>query len=254
MDVDWRRLRAVVIESDDWGLCAWVPDEQAHAALRDLPAFGSPSGARYGRSTLETAGDVRQLADLLLGWRGGDGFPPVLQANTVVANPDYDAMRPPFALDEIPILRFPDLPARWRRIGLADAVRDAEAAGVWWAELHGLHHLPEGAWLGALRRGDDDAIRAWREQSPIGVAVEASGEYDDTEPRERRARSLQAAIRAFRSGFGRAPASLCPPDYRFDDWLEGEAARLGIAILQGGAEQAGRTLPQIGRASCRERV
>src|SRR5207248_7286206 len=110
VDVDWRRLRAVVIESDDWGLCAWVPDENAHAALSGEPAFRSTSGVRYGRSTLETAGDVRELADVLVGWRGGDGFPPVLQANTVVANPDYDAIRPPFDLDEIPVVPFPGMP------------------------------------------------------------------------------------------------------------------------------------------------
>jgi len=219
VEVDWRRLRAVVIESDDWGLCAWVPDEPAHAALRDLPAFRSPAGRRYGRSTLESAADVRELSAQLLGWRGGDGFPPVLQANTVVANPDYDAMRAPFDCDAIPVLPLPALPARWQRPGLLDAVRDAETAGVWWAELHGLTHLPEGAWLGALRRGDADAVRAFEQQSPIGVAVEASGEYDRSEPRERRSRSLHVAVRAFRDCFGRAPVSLCPPDYRFDEWL-----------------------------------
>src|SRR5205823_1503713 len=87
----------------------------------------------------------------------------------------------------------------------------------------------------------------WSEQSPIGVAVEASGEYDGSEPRERRARSLQAAVHAFRACFGRPPASFCPPDYRFDEWLEGEAARLGLTILQGGAEQVGRALPPVRR-------
>jgi len=93
--MDWRRLKAVVLESDDWGLCAWVPDDQAHRALAVLPAFRSPAGLRYGRSTLESAADVTSLAATLLEWRGGDGFPPVLQANTIVANPDYEAMSSP---------------------------------------------------------------------------------------------------------------------------------------------------------------
>ena len=248
MNLDWHRLKAVVLESDDWGLCAWVPDDRAHRALAQLPAFRTEAGLRYGRSTLETAGDVSELARVLVGWRGGDGFPPVWQANTIMANPDYDALQPPlFQVDELPLRLVPEFPSRWARPGLWDAVREAETGGVWWAELHGLHHLPEAAWLAALRRGQDDARRAHEQQSPIGIAVESSGEYDASEPRPLRARHLRQAIHAFRTVFGRAPTSFCPPDHRFDDWLEHEAATLGLTTLQGKAEQAGHAPPPLRR-------
>lgn len=248
MNLDWHRLRAVVLESDDWGLCAWVPDDRAHRALALLPAFRSEAGLRYGRSTLESAADVAALADLLLNLRGRDGFPPVWQANTIVANPDYEAMQPPlFEFGDLPLLEQPRVPGRWERPGLWDAIRRAEADGVWWAELHGLHHLPETVWLAALRRGQDDARRAHEQQSPIGVAVEAGGEYDASEPRELRAKNLRHAIESFRAQFGRAPTSFCPPDHRFDGWLEDEAASLGLTTLQGKPEQAGHALPPLRR-------
>jgi hypothetical protein len=248
VNLDWHRLKAVVLESDDWGLCAWVPDDRAHRALSALPAFRSEAGLRYGRSTLESAADVTALADLLLNLRGGDGFPPVWQANTIVANPDYDAMVPPlFEFGELPLLVQPHVPSRWERPGLWDAFRRAEADGVWWAELHGLHHLPETVWLTALRRGQDDARRAHEQQSPIGLAVESAGEFDGSEPRELRAKNLRRAIESFRVLFGRAPTSFCPPDYRFDGWLEDEAASLGLTTLQGKAEQAGHALPPLRR-------
>ena len=248
MNLDWHRLRAVVLESDDWGLCAWVPDDRAHRALANQPAFRTEAGLRYGRSTLESADDVRQLAALLSEWRGGDGFPPVWQANTVVANPDYGRMPPPlFEFEELPLCPLPELPARWARPGMWDAVRQAEADGVWWAELHGLHHLPETAWLSALRRGENDVRRAHEQASPIARAVEASGEYDASEPRELRARNVRTAYAAFRTLFGRAPTSFCPPDYRFDDWFEQEAASIGLTTWQGKAEQAGQPLPPLRR-------
>lgn len=248
MNLDWHRLKAVVLESDDWGLCAWVPDDRAHRALANLPAFRSDAGLRYGRSTLESAADVRAIADLLLEYRSGDGLPPVWQANTIVANPDYEALHPPlFEVEELPLKIQPELPSRWARPGLWDAVHQATAEGVWWAELHGLHHLPERAWLTALRRGQDDARRAHEQQSPIGQAVEASGEYDAREPRELRARDLRRAVAAFRELFGRLPTSFCPPDYRFDDWLEQEAESLGLTTWQGKAEQAGHALPPLRR-------
>ena len=108
MNLDWHRLKAVVLESDDWGLCAWSPDEQAHRVLADTPLFRSPVGRAYGRSTLESADDVRRLADTLLEFRGGDGFPPVWQANTVMASPDYPRMKPPLFEDEpLPLQDYP---------------------------------------------------------------------------------------------------------------------------------------------------
>lgn len=240
MNLDWHLLKAVVLESDDWGLAAWSPDEQAHRVLTGTPAFRTPAGRLYGRSTLESAEDVRQLAAVLLEVKGRDGLPPVLQANTIVGNPDYDALEPPtFAVQSLPVVMHPLLPSRWQRPGLWEAVRRAEAEGVWWAELHGLHHLPAAAWLHALRRGMDDARSAHAQSSPICLAVQGSGEYDAGESREVRAADLAAALEAFKRLFGRVPTSFCPPDYRFDDWLEEEAERLGITTLQGKPEQAG---------------
>ncbi|HTR96939.1 MAG TPA: hypothetical protein VMH61_03470, partial [Candidatus Acidoferrales bacterium] len=239
MTVDWRRLKAVVLESDDWGLCAWVADDAAHRALADQPAFRSPAGRRYGRSTLESAADVRALERTLLEFAGGDGLPPVWQANTIVAAPDWTRLAAPgFDQAALPVTAIEDAPARWQRPGLGEAWSAAIACGVWWPELHGLHHLPETAWLGALRRAEPDARLALEHASAIGTAVEASGEYDPSEPRPVRARVLREAIARFAVRFGRAPSSFCPPDYRFDDWLEREAAALGLTTLQGRAERA----------------
>ncbi len=254
MTLDWTPLRAVVIQSDDWGLCAWSPDDEARRALADTPAFRSPAGLAYGGSTLESAADVRGLAGVLEGLRGGDGNAPVLQANTIVAAPDYDALRAAaLPIGPLPLREPPELPSRWARPGLWDELRRAVAGGVWWPELHGLHHLPETAWLAALRRGDDDARRALAHQSPVCAAVEAGGEYDPAEPWEVRDRNLTLAAGAFERRFGRPPASLCPPDYRWDDRLEDRAAALGIAALQGKSEQHGAPARRLRRLWHRRR-
>jgi len=238
---EWGRLRAVILESDDWGLCAWSADDEAHRALAATPAFASPAGRLYGRSTLESAADVRALRETLLEFRGADGSPPVWQANTVMATPDFERLaREGFEAGELPLVIFPETPSRWRRPGLWDEVRESIAAGVWWPELHGLHHLPGGAWLDALRRGAADARLAFTQQCPVCEAVEASGEYDASEPVASRERSLEQAFALFTRLFGRPPGSLCPPDYRWDSVLEVQASRLGATVLQGAAEHTGR--------------
>lgn len=248
MNLDWHKLKAVVLESDDWGLCAWCPDEQAARVLADTPVFRSEVGRVYGRSTLESAEDVRRLSELMLEFRGGDGYPPVWQANTVMAAPDYARLQSPFPPAEgMPVLALPDAPSRWQRPGLWDQVRVARERGVWWPELHGLTHLPEQAWLAALARGAADARRAFDQQSPVCEAVQASGEYDAAEPLELRRRGLERSLEIFRRAFGRPPGSFCPPDYRWDDRFEREAESLGVVTWQGRAERVGGLLPTAQR-------
>lgn len=235
--------RAVVIESDDWGLAAWVPDEAAARELADAPAFTSAPGRRYGRSTLETAADVGALAALLGGVRGADGQPAVLQANTVMAAPDYARIAPGRASAPIPVAPGPELPGRWARPGLERALDEAIAAGVWWPELHGLHHLPEHAWARALSAGVADARVAFDQQCMVCQAVEASGEFDAREPLADRERRLARAVELFVARFGRRPGSFCPPDYRWDRRLDPVAARLGLDTFQGAAERVAPLAP-----------
>ena len=149
MNLDWRRLKAVVIESDDWGLCAWSPDIQAHRVLTGMPAFRTTAGRRYGGSTLESAADMRAMMQLLSGVRGADGMPVVLQANTIMSGPDYAGLTPPlFPLEgPVPLMDYPDTRSRWARPGLGESLAEAQASGQWWPELHGLHHLPEHTWV-----------------------------------------------------------------------------------------------------------
>lgn len=248
MNLDWQRLKALVIESDDWGLCAWAPDEQALRVLADTPAFRTESGRRYGGSTLESADDVKQLVATLLEFRGGDGFPPAWQANTVMAAPQFERLRPPmFEVAELPIADPQEASPRWARPGLTEALREALASGLWWPELHGLHHLPETAWLTALRRGAADARRAHEQHSSICEAVEGSGEYAPSEPRDLRRRYLQRAIERFTAQFERLPGSFCPPDYRWDAALEEDARALGVTTIQGIGEQLGHRFSRVRR-------
>lgn len=246
MNVDWRRLKAVVFQSDDWGLCAWCPDEEAYRALCDTPAFRSPAGRAYGRSTLESADDVRALAAVLEEVSGADGLPPVWQANTVMAAPDYARLEASgFAAGAPPALLQPEVPPRWQRPGLWDEVRRAEGRGLWRAELHGLLHVPASAWLEALRRGEPDARLALRHQCLVCEAAEAGSEFGPREPWELRARQLERGARHFAAFFGRPPTSFCPPDYGWDPRVEAAAARLGVGVLQGRAEQAGLPLGRL---------
>jgi hypothetical protein len=171
-----------------------------------------------------------------------------MQANTIMAAPDYEGLRPPmFEADTLPLIDYPGAPSRWRRPGLEKALAEAVETPVWWPELHGLHHIPERAWLHALRRGESDARRAFEQQSLLCTAVEHGGEYGVAEPLELRRAHLAAAVAKFRALFKRPPSSFCPPDYHWDSALDADATALELGIFQGVAEAAGARAPRLRR-------
>jgi len=72
--VEWCRARAVCIESDDWGLCGFLPDSSAIAAMdREALAPGHFPDV-YWHSTLEDSAMVAELAAVLKAHVGRDGL------------------------------------------------------------------------------------------------------------------------------------------------------------------------------------
>ena len=212
MNLDWKRLKAVVLESDDWGLCAWSPDRPGVPRARRT--FRCSAAGRPTLRRLDARARFRRQAHgRRCSWSSAAATASrrCWQANTVMAAPDYARLNPPaFECDELPLIDLPLTPSRWARPGLWGEIVAAREAGVWWPELHGLHHLPECAWLRALRTGVLDARRAFEQQSPVCEAVASSGEYDPREPLEVRIRNLEGAVQRFRAAVRPAPGIVLP--------------------------------------------
>ena len=230
--------QAVVLESDDWGLCAWVPDEQAYRVLAGQPAFRSEAGQRYGRSTLESAHDVQRLAALLLEFRGGDGCRRCGRRTRSwprrTGAPRAAALRSRIAAAR----RARRAHGRWQRPGLLVAVRRAEESGVVGGAARAAS--PARARV-AARAAARPARRAPRSSTRVRCASRSRGAASTTRPS--RARSARA--RAARGGDAlhgalRAHADVVrlpglPLD---DDWLEGRSRIARLTTLQGKPEQS----------------
>ena len=112
--VDWRPLRAVVLESDDWGLAGFVP----HAGAWDGVDRGQLETGRfpevYWGSTLEDAAMMDGMTAVLTGVRDGDGLPALFQPNYVMGSLNLDETGEWTRFD------LPDFPPAYRRDGLWD--------------------------------------------------------------------------------------------------------------------------------------
>jgi hypothetical protein len=232
--VDWSRARVVCIESDDWGLCGFLPDSAAAVAMDpDVldPGFFPDV---YWRSTLEDSAAVALLAGILAEHRGRDGLPAVLQPNYIMASLEFvpaDGSEPDGWIRH----DLPDVPARYRRSGLWRAVEDAMSSGVWHPEYHGRWHFDPQR---RRERSMAEGVRAAAgQQILVFPGSERSWELAPWRSRADVAADFDAGVAAFANLFGYRPYSVIAPDYVWDDWHEELWASRGVRVIQGQREQ-----------------
>lgn len=238
----------LLLQSDDWGR-AGLGDQEG---LEAMQAAGIMLGERpYDLYTLETAGDVHVLRDLLASHRDSTGRPAVLGMNFVVSNLDLPKMKVAGfqRVQQLPLAE--GLPSGWSRPGLADAYRDGIKQGVFFPALHGTTHFCQQAVERSLAAGGERAQllrKFWEAGTPyIHWRMPWIGyEYWDPElPEDQRFLSPQAqqdligaAVGGFVKMFSRLPNSACAPGYRADRSTHRAWARHGVHVAQGGPGSA----------------
>lgn len=233
--VDWRRLRAIAMESDDWGLAGFVPSVDAWKGLERDSLSPGRFPEVYWNSTLEDSATVARLAAVLAGGRGRDGRPAVLQPNYVMSSLDWTDGR--WVRRDLP-----DFPASYPRPGLWRAVSSAIAAGVWYPEYHAAWHYDPQRRRQAVAAGGA-ALAAAERGIMLFPGSEAARELGPWRPTPELAGELDAGLAVFAAAFGRAPGSIIAPDYTWDARCEDLWATRGLTVIQAKREQRHPELP-----------
>lgn len=210
----WGPLRAVVLESDDWGLPGFVPAATALEGLDREALGGTRFPPVYWDSTLETAADLDSMAALLARHRSRDGRPAVFQPNMILK------AAPPAA----------DSP--YARPGLPEAEARAVAAGVWHPEIHGADHLDPARRRAALQDPTPDLARAAARGVLVFPESHKAYELRPGRPLDDVRRSWDPLPDRFRQRFGQPAASVIAPDYVWDGRHEDLFRDLGLRIVQ----------------------
>ena len=235
---NWRgskvKERVVVIESDDWGSIR-TPSRAALGRMRERGLVSH--GSVYCNDALETSDDLTRLYGLLSSIRGSDGRPAVLTANTIVANPDFDAIRASGFKRYIwePTTR--SCARQPENAGVPELWRQGIAAGIYRPQFHGREHLHHRRWLARLRSGDELARFCFE----LGSTSSGQGDYSFMEaldwdaPEEVREQEAEliSGLALFREIFGYSSESFIAPCYTWDPLLEPALATQGVKWIQG---------------------
>ncbi|MDI6808028.1 MAG: hypothetical protein QME66_03480 [Candidatus Eisenbacteria bacterium] len=229
--VNWKKHRAIIFESDDWGMAAWTPDSAAYKRLLPLGVYAGPEGKDYALSTLENARDLDRLFSLLESFKGADGRHPMFQANYVLATPDYPLIERN-GFREFFYTSFWDFPERWKRPGLREKTLEGIDRAVWWPEYHGFSHISIPHWLSLLREGNENALAAFTEQSFVSGEHSVPPEYSPLVPDSTRARYIKEGLLRFEEVFRMMAHSTVAPDLVWDSFAENYLCRNGIRVIQ----------------------
>ena len=250
----WKTDRKiVVIESDDWGSIRMPSKDVYEKLLLKGYAVDKLSYLKY--DALESNSDLRQLFDVLTSVKDVKGNHPVITANTIMSNPDFDKIRAsnfkkyysePFSET---LARYPE----------HDQVLELYKTGIkkkiFVPQLHGMEHLNVTRWMIALQDENSPARDAFDmglfdlSQSHTVItnesfvdALHPNNNNDVDYHRER----LKLASDAFRNRFGFSSKTFIAPCYIWNDEHERILNEIGVELIQCGTFQR---VPKVGEVS-----
>ncbi len=150
----------VVIESDDWGSIR-TPD---NAVLQRLDRSGSKySSSPYNRfDALESEDDFSALFDVLSKFRDFDNRSPVITANTIVANPDFEKIEE----GKFETYFYENFTETYKRYpkhkNSLKLFKEGIASRLLWPQFHGREHLNVALWMKGLQSKAPSYLEAFK--------------------------------------------------------------------------------------------
>jgi len=237
----WRTNRKIIVfESDDWGSVR-MPDKRTYNYLLskgirvDQCAFN-----KY--DSLESGEDLIAVFDVLGRFRDKNGNPPVITANSVTANPDFEKIKKEnFEAYHCEI--FPETFRRYPRC--EDSLKlwkEGINSGYLYPQFHGREHLNVTRWMAALRSNMPETRMAF-DNKMFGISKHISGEnresylaaFDNDGIKEDHGinKIITEGISMFNLVFGLSSKSFIAPNYIWSSENEKTLSKLGITQIQG---------------------
>jgi hypothetical protein len=237
----WRTKRKiVVIESDDWGSIRMPSKDVYEKCLRS--GYPVDKIAYESYDSLLSRDDIELLFDLLSRYKDNKGNHPVITANCVVANPDFEKIKQDnfrnyyYELITDTFKKYPnhaDNYAIWK-----EGIRST----LFYPQYHAREHLNVSLFMDALRNGNEDVHFGFKNRMPgcIGKGPGITGNiyveptnYNSKEDKEQKLRIFLEGLDIFEKLFGYKSESIIPPSYTWSNDFNDPIQEKGVKFIQG---------------------
>ncbi|REL24729.1 hypothetical protein DYD21_16305 [Rhodohalobacter sp. SW132] len=186
--------------------------------------------------------DLEKLFSLLSGYRDSNGNTPVITANTIMANPDFDKIRESgfteyhYELFTETLKRYPSHKNSF------ELWKQARSENLIFPQFHGREHLNVKAWLDVLYV-EDSGYRAvfpdevtWLGPNQNGdskISIRAAFDTDTTEDIKKQREIIREGLDMFESLFGYRSKSFIAPNFVYPSDLNEPLFQKGVRYIQG---------------------
>jgi hypothetical protein len=238
----WRtRRKIVVIESDDWGSIRMPSGEVYEKCLEAGYRVDRIAYERY--DSLASEADLERLFELLLSFRDIQGNPPVITANVLPANPDFEKIKESGYREyhyELITETFQRYPEHKRCFQLwKDGMND----GIFFPQSHGREHLNVSLFMEGLRNGDPDLLFGFEHGIPGiiphgenpagGNRYVESLKYSTPRDKNDKLEIVLEGLELFENLFGFRSESFIPPNYLWSSEFDALVSDQGVRFYQG---------------------
>ncbi|MDO5340956.1 MAG: hypothetical protein Q4F69_00670 [Bacteroidia bacterium] len=239
---DFRTTRhIVVIESDDWGSIRMSNRKDWQELLDMGYAVDKRPYERF--DTLESPTDIEALYDVLKRHKDAKGNYPIITANMLVANPDFEKIKS----SNYSEYYFEPVNDTYKRYfgdtKVLDLMCQGMDEGLIMPQSHSREHFNVCQWMRALQNGDEDVLTAFR-YNMCGIAPKAHPEKGnqmmvalksmDEMSQQQVLSIVDEGLTMFEELWGFKSKSFIAPCYTWNRKIEEVLHRHGVELIQGG--------------------
>lgn len=237
----WRTNRKlVIIESDDWGSIRMPSKDIYNKCLNNGYRVDQNSYERY--DSLLSEEDLNNLFDVLSGYKDHTGNHPVITANCVVANPDFEKIRNDnfknyhFELVSETFKRYPNHSDNlniWKQ-GIKEK--------IFFPQFHAREHINVSMLMNALQSGNRDALFGF-DNNMAGSIMHGNGntdnyfvaasDYHSASDKADKLNLFLEGLDLFETIFGYRSQTLIPPNYIWSPDFDKAVSEKGVLYYQG---------------------
>lgn len=238
----WRTNRKiVVIESDDWGSIR-MPSKDVYEKL--IKAGIRVDKCHYNKyDSLASESDLTHLFETLNKFKDKNDNHPVITANTIVANPDFEKIKAS-GFKGYYYEPFTDTFKRYpNHTGSFNLWKQGIVEGMFSPQFHGREHLNVSRWLRVLQNGSKETLLAFENQL-FGLSTTITSEkrksylaaldFDDQSELIWQKTMLKDGLKLFEKTFGYPSKTYIATNYVWHPEIEEKLYQTGVVALQGG--------------------
>ena len=217
----WRTdHKIVVIESDDWGSIRMPSREVYEDCLKSGYQVDLNAYERY--DSLASEKDLELFFEVLTSFRDKNGNHPVITANCVVANPDFEKIK----TDGFKNYHYELITETFKRYpghaGCFNLWKQGMSARIFHPQYHCREHVNVSRFMDALQKGDRDVLFGFNYQMPGCIPLEDGAygsdyieaiKYNSVKDKEEKLSYFLEGLDLFEKLFGYRSESIIPPNY-----------------------------------------